>query len=64
MFNVIRNWEVDALQFYSMMLDYFLLAVMVEGDESSRLRMAITIAGSFGWLPALIDRPVTQLCES
>ena len=27
--------------FYSMMLDYFLLAVMVlEGDESSRLRMA------------------------
>ena len=40
-FNVIRNWEIDALQFYLMMLDYFLLAVMVlEGDESSRLRMA------------------------
>ena len=40
-FNVIQNWEIDALQFYSMMLDYFLSAVMVlEGDESSRLRMA------------------------
>ena len=29
--NVIQNWEMD---------DYFLLAVMVEGDESSQLRMA------------------------
>ena len=29
--NVIQNWEMDG---------YFLLAVMVEGDESSRLRMA------------------------
>ena len=35
-FNVIQNWETDALQ---ILFDgaYFLLAVMVEGDESSRL---------------------------
>ena len=39
-FNVIQNWEINALQFYLMMLDFFLSAVMVEGDESSRLRMA------------------------
>ena len=39
-FNVIQNWETDALQFYSMVLNYFLLAVMEEGDESRRLRMA------------------------
>ena len=39
LFNVIQNWNTDALQFYSMML-IFLLAVMGEGDESSRLRMA------------------------
>ena len=38
-FNVIQNWETDALQFYSMVLNYFLLAVMEEGDESRRLRM-------------------------
>ena len=36
--NVIHNWETDALQFYFMML--FLLSVMVQGDKSSRLRMA------------------------
>ena len=35
-FNVIQNWETDALQ---ILFDgaYFLLAFMVEGDESSRL---------------------------
>ena len=38
-FNVIQNWNMDALQFYSMVL-FFLLAVMGEGDESSQLRMA------------------------
>ena len=38
-FNVIQYWEVDALQLYLMVL-VFLLAVIVEGDESSRLRMA------------------------
>ena len=38
-FNVIQNWKMDALQFYLMVLTFF-LAVMVEGDESSRLRMA------------------------
>ena len=38
-FNVIENWEMDALQFYSMVL-IFLLAIIVEGDERSRLRMA------------------------
>ena len=37
LFNIIQNWEADALQFYSMVP--FLLAVMVEGDESSWLRM-------------------------
>ena len=31
---VIQNWETDALQFYLMAL-IFLLAVMVEGDEST-----------------------------
>ena len=38
-FNVIQNWEMNALQ---ILFDasYFLLAVMVEEDESSRLRMA------------------------
>ena len=37
-FHDIQNWERDTLQFY---FDgtYFLLQVMVEGDESSRLRM-------------------------
>ena len=41
-YNVIRNREipVDDLQLYLMMLDYFLLAVTVEGDESGQLRMA------------------------
>ena len=34
-FNVIQNWNTDALQFYSMVLT-FLLAVMGEGDESSQ----------------------------
>ena len=38
-FNVIQNWETNVLQFYSMGL-LFLLAVMVEGGESSQLRMA------------------------
>ena len=38
--NVIQNWETDALQFYSMVLNHFLLAVMEEGDESNWLRMA------------------------
>ena len=38
-FNIIQNWETDALQFYAMVLN-FLLAVMVEADESSWLRMA------------------------
>ena len=38
-FNVIQNWETDVLQFYLMVLN-FLLAVMIEGDESSWLRMA------------------------
>ena len=39
MFNVIQKWAMDAFQFYSMVL-IFLLAVMVEGYESSWLRMA------------------------
>ena len=34
------SWETDALQFYLKVLNYFLLAIMVEEDESSRLRMA------------------------
>ena len=38
-FNVIQNWETDALQFYSMVL-IFLLAVMVEGDKGSWLKRA------------------------
>ena len=38
--NVIQNWETDALQFYSMVLNHFLLTVMEEGDESNWLRMA------------------------
>jgi len=39
-FNVVQNWQTDALQFILFDGAYFLLAVMVEGDESSRLRMA------------------------
>ena len=38
-FNVIQNWEMDVLHFYLMVLN-FLLAVMIEGDKSSWLRMA------------------------
>jgi len=38
-FNVIQNWKRMLYQFYSMVL-YILLAVMVEGDESSQLRLA------------------------
>ena len=38
-FNVIQNWEKDVLQFYLMVLN-FLLAVIIEGDKSSWLRMA------------------------
>ena len=45
-FNVIQNWEMDALQFiiinliYSMVLTLLAVSVMVEEDESSRLRIA------------------------
>ena len=40
-FNVIQDWEMDALFFFfSMVLINFLLAVEVEGDESSWLRTA------------------------
>ena len=39
-FNVIQDWEMDALFFFSMVLINFLLAVEVERDESSWLRMA------------------------
>ena len=38
--NDIQNWETDALQLFLFDGAYFLLAVMVEGDESSQLRMA------------------------
>ena len=40
-FNVIQNWETDALQIFFHGA-YFLLAVMVEGDESSQLPGLIT----------------------
>ena len=39
-FNVIQNWQMDALQFNLFNGAFFLLAVMVEGDESSQLRVA------------------------
>ena len=38
-FNVMQNWETNALQI-SFDAAHFLLAVMVEEDESSQLRMA------------------------
>ena len=38
-FNVIQTWETDALQIL-FDVSYFLLSVMVEGDESSHLRIA------------------------
>ena len=38
-FNVIQIWEMDTLQFYSI-AGIFLLAVMVVGDKSRRLKMA------------------------
>ena len=34
-FSVIQNWEMDALQFYLIVLIF-----IVEGDETSPLRMA------------------------
>ena len=37
---VIQNWKTDTLQFVLFDGAYFLLAVMVEGDESNRQRMA------------------------
>ena len=51
-FNDIQNWETDVLQFYLMVL-VFLLAVMVEGDESSRLRMANKLVVMAGYRPLL-----------
>ena len=39
-FCAIQNWETDALQFILFDGAYFLIAVMVEGDESNRQRMA------------------------
>ena len=39
-FCAIQNWEADALQFILFDGAYFLIAVMVEGDESNRQRMA------------------------
>ena len=53
-FNVIQNWETDALQFYSI-VPIFLLAVMVEGDESSWLRMANQLAVLASYRPLLTD---------
>ena len=38
-FSVIHNWNADALQYYWMVV-FFLLAIIGEGGESSRLRMA------------------------
>ena len=38
-FSVIQTWETDALQIL-VDVSYFLLSVMVEGDESSHLRIA------------------------
>ena len=38
-FNVIQTWETDALQIL-FDVSYFLLSVMLEGDESSHLRIA------------------------
>ena len=51
-FNVIQNWETDVLQFYLMVLN-FLLAVMIEGDKSSWLRMANQPAVLPGYRPLL-----------
>ena len=48
MFSVIQKWATDALQFYSMRL-IFLLAVMVEGYESTGLSLR---AGGWGFSPA------------
>ena len=62
-FNVIQNWNMDALQFYSMVL-FFLLAVMGEGDESSRLRMANQTAVLAGCQPLLTALNVTMLHKS
>ena len=37
-FNVIQNWNTDTYNIILFDGAYFLLAVMVEGDERSRLR--------------------------
>ena len=52
--NVIQNWETDALQF---LCDgaYFLLADMVEGDESSRLRKRPILTALWGFNYRMTD---------
>ena len=40
-FNVIQIWEMGALQLFLFDGAYFLLAVMVVGDKSSRLKMVL-----------------------
>ena len=52
-FNVIQNWETDALQFYSMVL---IVCEQLWWRE-------MEIAGGFGRLAALIDSPApSNLC--
>ena len=64
-FNVIQNWETEGLQIlFNGAYWYFLLAVMVAGDESSRLRMAnkpAVLAGYQPLLAALIHQPEVDL---
>ena len=66
-FNVIQNWETDGLQIlFNSAYWYFLLAVMVAGDESSQLRMANKPAVLAGYQPlfaALIHQPEVDLYE-
>ena len=54
-FNIIQNQEMDALHFIRWCV--FLLAVMVEGDESSRLRMPNQPAVLFSYRPLLTALP-------
>ena len=45
------------LQIHSIVLYFFFIALMVEGYESSWLKMANFVAGGFGRLLALNDSP-------
>ena len=62
-FNVIQNWNTDALQFYSMVLIFCQQLWQKQIDESSQLRMAnqpVVLAGFWPLLTALSIISITS----